>query len=246
MNVRHHTLFKPIQTISSTLRYTPMIRRVLIVGGNTGIGAALNEQLMSEGVETILISRSQGDVDITAEDPNFPAVEGAIDALVYCPGSINLKPFRGLKLSDFEHDMNVNYFGAVKTIKKYMPNLKESDHASIVLFSTVAVQKGMPFHSSIAGAKGAVEGLTRALAAEYAPAVRVNCIAPSLTDTPLAEKLLRNEKQREGAENRHPLKAIGEASDIAHMAQFLISDKAQWMTGQIIGIDGGMSSLATG
>ena len=222
-----------------------MTKRVLIIGGNTGIGAALNEQLTSEGAETILISRSQGGLDVTAAEPNFPTIDGAIDALVYCPGSINLKPFRGLKMADFEHDMNVNYFGAVKTIKQYMPNLKESENASIVLFSTVAVQKGMPFHSSIAGAKGAIEGLTRALAAEYAPAVRVNCIAPSLTDTPLAEKLLRNEKQREGAESRHPLKAIGEAADVANMVNFLISDKASWMSGQIIGVDGGMSSLVT-
>jgi len=223
-----------------------MTKRVLIVGGNTGIGAALNEQLKAEGAETILISRNQGGLDISEETPNFPAIEGAIDALVYCPGSINLKPFRGLKLSDFQHDMNVNYFGAVKTIQNYLPNLKEAQHANILLFSTVAVQKGMPFHSSIAGAKGAVEGLTRALAAELAPSIRVNCVAPSLTDTPLAEKLLRNEKQREGAEQRHPLKAIGEAKDIAHMANFLISDKARWMSGQIIGVDGGMSSLATG
>ena len=223
-----------------------MTKRVLIVGGNTGIGAALNEQLKAEGAETILISRNQGGLDVSEETPNFPAIEGAIDALVYCPGSINLKPFRGLKLSDFQHDMNVNYFGAVKTIQNYLPNLKEAQHANILLFSTVAVQKGMPFHSSIAGAKGAVEGLTRALAAELAPSIRVNCVAPSLTDTPLAEKLLRNEKQREGAKQRHPLKAIGEAKDIAHMANFLISDKARWMSGQIIGVDGGMSSLATG
>jgi 3-oxoacyl-[acyl-carrier protein] reductase len=223
-----------------------MTKRVLIVGGNTGIGAALNEQLLAEGVETILISRNQGGVDVLDDEPNFPVIDGAIDALVYCPGSINLKPFRGLKISDFQHDMDVNYFGAVKTIKNYLPNLKESKDASIVLFSTVAVQKGMPFHSSIAGAKGAVEGLTRALAAELAPSIRVNCVAPSLTDTPLAEKLLRNEKQREGAEQRHPLKAIGEAVDVAHMANFLISDKARWMSGQIIGVDGGMSSLATG
>ena len=221
-----------------------MTKRVLIVGGNTGIGAALNEQLMAEGVETILISRNQGGVDVLDDEPNFPVIDGAIDALVYCPGSINLKPFRGLKISDFQHDMDVNYFGAVKTIKNYLPNLKESKDASIVLFSTVAVQKGMPFHSSIAGAKGAVEGLTRALAAELAPSIRVNCVAPSLTDTPLAEKLLRNEKQREGAEQRHPLKAIGEALDVAHMANFLISDKARWMSGQIIGVDGGMSSLS--
>ena len=221
-----------------------MTKRVLILGGNTGIGAALNEQLLAEGVETILISRNQGGVDVLDDEPNFPVIDGAIDALVYCPGSINLKPFRGLKISDFQHDMDVNYFGAVKTIKNYLPNLKESKDASIVLFSTVAVQKGMPFHSSIAGAKGAVEGLTRALAAELAPSIRVNCVAPSLTDTPLAEKLLRNEKQREGAEQRHPLKAIGEAVDVAHMANFLISDKARWMSGQIIGVDGGMSSLS--
>jgi NAD(P)-dependent dehydrogenase (short-subunit alcohol dehydrogenase family) len=223
-----------------------MTKRVLIVGGNTGIGAALNEQLLAEGAETILISRTQGGVDVLEDEPNFPVIEGGIDALVYCPGSINLKPFRGLKLSDFHHDMEVNYFGAIKTIKNYLPNLKEAKDASIVLFSTVAVQKGMPFHSSIAGAKGALEGLTRALAAELAPGIRVNCVAPSLTDTPLAEKLLRNEKQREGAEQRHPLKAIGAPTDIAYMASFLISDKARWMSGQIIGVDGGMSSLATG
>jgi len=221
-----------------------MTKRVLIVGGNTGIGAALNEQLLAEGVKTILISRNQGGVDVLDDEPNFPVIDGAIDALVYCPGSINVKPFGGLKISDFQHDMDVNYFGAVKTIKNYLPNLKESKDASIVLFSTVAVQKGMTFHSSIAGAKGAVEGLTRALAAELAPSIRVNCVAPSLTDTPLAEKLLRNEKQREGAEQRHPLKAIGEAVDVAHMANFLISDKARWMSGQIIGVDGGMSSLS--
>ena len=223
-----------------------MNKRILIVGGNTGIGKTLNELLFADGHETHLISRSQGNVDVLDEEPNFPSIEGSIDALVYCPGSINLKPFRGLKMADFQHDLNVNYLGAIKTIKHFLPNLKESSSASITLFSTVAVQKGMHFHSSIAGAKGAVEGLTRALAAELAPKIRVNCIAPSLTDTPLAEKLLRNEKQREGAEQRHPLKSIGEASDIAHMAHFLLSDKAQWISGQIINVDGGMSSLSNG
>lgn len=221
-----------------------MNKRVLILGGNSGIGASLNEILQAEGVETILWSRSQDGLDVTEAEPQFPVLEGAIDALVYCPGSINLKPFRGLKIGDFEHDMNVNYLGAVKTIKHVLPNLKAAENASIVLFSSVAVQKGMPFHSSIAGAKGAVEGLTRALAAEFAPAIRVNCIAPSLTDTPLAEKLLRNEKQREGAAQRHPLKSIGTPEDIAHMAHFLISEKAQWISGQILGVDGGMSSLS--
>lgn len=221
-----------------------MNKRVLILGGNSGIGASLNEILQAEGVETILWSRSQDGLDVTEAEPQFPVLEGAIDALVYCPGSINLKPFRGFKIGDFEHDMNVNYLGAVKTIKHVLPNLKAAENASIVLFSSVAVQKGMPFHSSIAGAKGAVEGLTRALAAEFAPAIRVNCIAPSLTDTPLAEKLLRNEKQREGAAQRHPLKSVGTPEDIAHMAHFLISEKAQWISGQILGVDGGMSSLS--
>jgi len=223
-----------------------MSKRILIIGGNTGIGEKLNELLLADGNETIVMSRSQGGVDIQDDEPNFPEVEGPIDALVYCPGSINLKPFRGLKIADFQHDLNINYLGAIKTIKNFLPNLKESLNASITLFSTVAVKKGMHFHSSIAGAKGAVEGLTRALAAELAPKIRVNCIAPSLTDTPLAEKLLRNEKQREGAEQRHPLKSIGEASDIAHMTHFLLSDKAQWISGQIINVDGGMSSLSNG
>ena len=223
-----------------------MNKRILIVGGTSGIGNALNNLLKEEDHEIINLSRSQGGTNVLDEAPNFPIIDGALDALVYCPGSINLKPFRGLKMEDFQHDLTVNYLGAIKTIKHYLPNLKEAERASITLFSTVAVQKGMPFHSSIAGAKGAIEGLTRALAAEFAPKIRVNCIAPSLTDTPLASKLLRNEKQREGAEQRHPLKSIGQASDIANMAHYLISEKANWISGQIIGVDGGMSSLSNG
>ena len=221
-----------------------MIKRVLILGGNTGIGAELNAQLQADGIETIIASKSTG-LDLTEAEPNFPLIEGSIDALVYCPGSINLKPFKSLKVSDFENDLAINYLGAVKAIQHYLDHLKEAENPSILMFSTVAVQKGMPFHSSISGAKGAVEGLTKALAAEFAPTIRVNCIAPSLTNTPLAIKLLRNEKQIEGAEARHPLKKIGEANDIAAMAKFLISDSAKWITGQIIGIDGGMSTLAS-
>jgi NAD(P)-dependent dehydrogenase (short-subunit alcohol dehydrogenase family) len=224
-----------------------MLKKVVIIGGNSGIGEVLKEQLKAEGVETITASRnSENAVDVQDENPSFPEVEGPIDSLVYCPGTINLKPFRALKITDFQNDINVNYLGAIKAIQKYLPHLKESEHASIILFSTVAVGKGMNFHSSIAGAKGAVEGLTRALAAEFAPNIRVNCIAPSLTDTPLASKLLRNDKQREGAENRHPLKSVGEPKDIANMANFLISENAKWITGQIIGVDGGMSSIVNG
>jgi NAD(P)-dependent dehydrogenase (short-subunit alcohol dehydrogenase family) len=223
-----------------------MLKNVLIIGGNSGIGEALNEELKASGINTILVSRSSSDTDVTEDQPNFPEIEGGIDALVYCPGSINLKPFGSLKIADFEADMNVNYFGAVKAIQKYLPNLKQGENPSIVLFSTVAVQKGMPFHSSIGGAKGAIEGLTKSLASEFAPTIRVNCIAPSLTETPLAVKLLRNDKQREAAEARHPLKTIGEAKDIADMAAFLLSDKAKWISGQIMAVDGGMSTLAAG
>lgn len=224
-----------------------MLNKVVIIGGNSGIGEVLNQQLHAEGIETITASRNADNaVNVLDDNPTFPEIDGPIDALVYCPGSINLKPFRALKIADFQDDINVNYLGAVKAIQKYLPNLKKSENASIVLFSTVAVGKGMNFHSSIAGAKGAVEGLTRALAAEFAPTIRVNCVAPSLTDTPLASKLLRNEKQREGAESRHPLKAVGEAKDIANMANYLISENAKWITGQVIGVDGGMSSLANG
>ena len=223
-----------------------MLKNVLIIGGNSGIGEVLNEELKASGINTTLVSRSSSNTDVTEAEPNFPEIEGGIDALVYCPGSINLKPFSSLKIADFEADMNVNYFGAVKAIQKYMPNLKQGENPSIVLFSTVAVQKGMPFHCSIGGAKGAIEGLTKSLAAEFAPTIRVNCIAPSLTETPLAVKLLRNDKQRVAAEARHPLKAIGEAKDIADMAAFLISDKAKWISGQIMAVDGGMSTLAAG
>lgn len=223
-----------------------MLKNVLIIGGGSGIGEALNKLLQAKGANTYNVSRTISNTNVTDAEPNFPEIDGGIDALVYCPGSINLKPFGSLKIADFEADMNVNYYGAVKAIQKYLPNLKQGENPSILLFSTVAVQKGMPFHSSISGAKGAIEGLTKALAAEFAPSIRVNCIAPSLTETPLATKLLRNDKQREAAEARHPLKTIGEAKDIADMAAFLISDKAKWISGQILAVDGGMSTLATG
>jgi len=179
--------------------------------------------------------------DIAMEIPNFPNIEGAIDGLIYCPGTINLKPFRALKAEDFLNEYNINFMGAVKSIKQYLPNLQLSESPSIVLFSTVAVQTGMSFHASIASAKGAIEGLTRSLAAEFAPKIRVNAIAPSLTATPLADKLINNESKLKASEDRHPLKKIGSSSDISHAVEFLLS--ANWMTGQIMHIDGGMSAL---
>ncbi len=221
-----------------------MSKHILIIGGNSGIGEKLKHLLEQEGHKVTSASRSDGGLDVTEESPNFPETEGPVDGVAYCPGSILLKPFRGLKMQNFQDDIAVNYLGAVKTIQHYQKALAEN--SSIVFFSTVAVTKGMPFHASIAGAKGAVEGLTRSLAAELSPKVRVNCIAPSLTDTPLAEKLLRNDKLRENAAQRHPLKSFGQAEDIAQMAHFLLSDRSKWMTGQVVHVYGGMGAISNG
>jgi NAD(P)-dependent dehydrogenase (short-subunit alcohol dehydrogenase family) len=148
-----------------------------------------------------------------------------------------------LKLDDFQNDFEVNVLGAVKVINKYFANLKSSENSSIVLFSTVAVQTGMQYHASIAAAKGAIEGLTRSLAAEFSPNIRVNCIAPSITDTPLAEKLLNNEAKLNASEERHPLKRIGSSEEIAKTVEFLLSPSSGFITGQILKVDGGISSV---
>jgi len=172
----------------------------------------------------------------------IPEVE-SLDGLVYCPGSINLKPFHRIKPEAFVDDFNLQVVGAIKAAQAALPLLKKGTNPSIVLFSTVAVQSGFPFHSQVAASKGALEGLTRALAAEFAPTIRVNCIAPSITDTPLAERLLSSDEKREANAQRHPLKEIGNPDDIAHTATFLLSPKAKWITGQILHVDGGMSSI---
>jgi NAD(P)-dependent dehydrogenase (short-subunit alcohol dehydrogenase family) len=224
-----------------------MKKNILIVGASKGIGRSIFEAI-KENEHAITISRNG--VDDGAEDYRvdvindpLPDLEHPLHGLVYCPGTVNLRPFRGLKDSDFKTDFEVNVLGAVRVLQHYLKNLKKAEHASVVLFSTVAVGKGMPFHASIASAKGAVEGLTRSLAAELVPNIRVNAIAPSLTDTSLAEKLLRNDKQREAAAERHPMKRIGTVDDIGQAAVYLLSDQASWITGQIIGIDGGMSAM---
>ena len=219
------------------------MKKAVIIGGNTGIGAEIKNALEKEDYEVIYASRtSPTQVDILEEEPNFPEVEETLDALIYCPGSINLKPFTSLKPSDFQHDLDVNYIGLLKTVKNYIKALRKGQ-GSVVAFSTVAVQTGMPFHASVAGAKGAVEGAIRSLAAEYAPKVRFNAIAPSITDTPLAERLLRNERQIEGAAERHPLKRIGSPADVAELAAFLCSEKSSWITGQVYAVDGGLGTL---
>ena len=162
---------------------------------------------------------------------------------MYCPGAISLRPFNRITADDFIKDYNLQVVGAVKIIQNALPKLKESKNASIVLFSTVAVRVGLNFHSLVASSKGAIEGLTKALAAELAPNIRVNCIAPSLTNTPLAASLLNSDQKIEANAQRHPLKRIGTPSDIANAVEFLLNDTSGWVTGQILSIDGGMSSI---
>lgn len=227
-----------------------MSKHAVIVGGSKGIGAALVQKLATIYDQITIISRTAPvfkgqythlSVDVGKDE--LPEIEQPINALAYCPGSINLKPFKSLKAKDFLADLEINLLAAIRVLQQYSTNLQEAPNASVVLFSTVAVQTGMPFHSSIAAAKGAIEGLTRSLAAEWAPSIRVNAIAPSLTQTELSSRLLRNEKQIEASNQRHPLQRIGQAQDIANLAAFLLSEESSWITGQIHQIGGGMSSI---
>jgi NAD(P)-dependent dehydrogenase (short-subunit alcohol dehydrogenase family) len=221
--------------------------RHLIIGGSGGIGSAIINQL-PEGDEIINFSRRKPEVNRAIEhheidvlNDELPALEN-INSIIYCPGSINLKPINSLKIEDFQNDFNINVLGAVRVIKAYHRDLKRNG-GSIVTFSTVASKIGMPFHSSVAAAKSAVEGLTLSLAAELAPKVRVNCIAPTVTNTPLAGHLLRNEKAQEATAERHPLKRYIEPNEIASMAVYLVGEQAKGITGQIIGIDAGIGSV---
>lgn len=228
------------------------MKTYLVVGGTSGIGLEMTKMLCRDD-SVIVISRQNKNLDglqnvrfLSADVTNaseLPEISESIHGIAYCPGTINLKPLRGLKPEDFRNDFEINLLGAVNVIGKYLNNLKSADASSVVFFSTVAVQTGMPYHASIASAKGAVEGLTRSLAAELAPGVRVNCIAPSITNTPLAEKLLNSETELNSSEERHPLKKIGNAHEIAELGTFLLSEKSSFITGQIIKADGGLSSL---
>lgn len=229
------------------------MKNYLVVGGTSGMGFEL-VKILSGDNNVYVLSRTERNlsslknvkflsVDITKDMLSFPEVKENLDGLVYTPGTINLKPFKSLKISDFQNDLEINLLGAVKIIQKYLPNLKSASKSSLVLFSTVAVKIGMPFHASIAASKGAVEGLTKSLAAELAPTIRVNCIAPSITNTPLAEKLLSNEQKIKLSEERHPLKRIGNAKEIAKLAEFLLSEQSGFISGQIFNVDGGISSI---
>jgi NAD(P)-dependent dehydrogenase (short-subunit alcohol dehydrogenase family) len=226
----------------------------LIIGASSGIGASLAKQLIAEGHQVYgtfhktTIPPSEGrtkwqSLNVLDENPDFSFLPDVIDGLVYCPGAVSLKPFTRIKPDDFVSDYRLQVIGAVKVIQACLPKMKNTAQASIVLFSTVAVQTGFNFHSLVSSSKGAVEGLTSALAAEFAPKIRVNCIAPSITDTPLAAALLNTEEKKEANAQRHPLKKIGRPEDLANLASFLLSEKSSWITGQVIHADGGMSNL---
>jgi len=230
------------------------LKNYLIIGASAGIGRQLALQLADQGNQVFATYNThQPDLNhpniawhplnVLDDTPDTAFLPLSLDGLAYCPGSINLKPFARIKPDDFAQDYRLQVLGAVKILQAALPALKKSSAAAVVLFSTVAVQTGFTFHSLVSSSKGALEGLTRALAAELAPAIRVNAIAPSITDTPLAAALLNTEEKRNANAQRHPLRKIGTPQDIANLAAFLLSDQAAWISGQIMHADGGMSSL---
>ena len=229
-------------------------KNILIIGGSSGIGLALVEQLAPHN--TIYVASRSGEAvqhlnvqhiafDATQEELDVSRLPEVLHGFVYCPGSINLRPFKGLTVEAFQSDFELNVLGAVRSLKSVLSQLSASGNAAVVFYSTVAVQTGMPFHSSIAAAKGAIEGLTRSLAAEFAPKIRVNAIAPSLVDTPLALKFLNNDTKVDKANERHPLGRVGNAQEIAQATAFLLGEESSWMTGSVLKLDGGIGNLKT-
>jgi 3-oxoacyl-[acyl-carrier protein] reductase len=232
-------------------------KNILIVGASSGIGLATAQQLAAAGATLYTASRhlpaeleTLGTTHIAYDATQpvgaaFDQLPEVLHGLVYCPGSIKLRPFERVPVEDFRSDFELNVLGAVQALQATIKRLKKAEGgASVVLFSTVAAAVGMSFHTSIATAKAAVEGLTRALAAEYAASgLRVNCLAPSLTDTPLAAALLNTPEKAEAGAKRHPLQRVGRATDLAGMAAFLLSDQATFITGQVLAVDGGMGKL---
>lgn len=219
------------------------MKKYLIVGASSAIAQATKNQLLNEGNSVIQLSRNAlySDHQVIDYLSDLPKMDQNIDGLVYFPGSINLKPFRSLKLEDFQQDLNVHFLGAVHVLKTYFNQLNEG--ASVVMISSVAATTGMPFHASVASVKSAVEGLGKSLAAEWAPKIRVNVVAPSLTVTPMAEKFTNTAEKIEASAQRHPLKRLGQPHDLASVIRFLLSDESSWITGQVLSVDGGMGNL---
>lgn len=229
-----------------------MTKNILIIGASSDIGLEISKLANADGHNIYATSRDDANANnfdnFIQLDPNKSLDElddlpEDIDGLVYCPGTINLRSLQRLTLEDIKNEMEVNFYGAFNIIKKVLPNLKKNDGASVVLFSSVAVKTGMPMHSSIAAAKGAVEGLAKSLAAELAPRVAINCIAPSIVDTKLAANILSTDERKQASADRHPLKTIGSINSIANSAYFLLQAKENWISGQIFRPDGGLSAL---
>lgn len=232
-----------------------MSKNFVVVGGSKGMGLAIVQRLAGDdGNIVTVLSRTPGESgtiqnvthvvwDVSADDFPADALPDTIHGLVYCPGTLNLKSFKSLKPDVFRSDFEVNVVGATKSIKACLAGLKAAGHSSVLLFSTVAVGQGMFAHASIAASKGAIEGLTRSLAAELSPEVRVNCIAPALTNTPLTERFFSTEEKAAALGEKYPLGRAGNVDDMASMGCFLLSEQSSWVTGQVIGVDGGMSTV---
>ena len=227
-------------------------KNILIIGASSGIGHEIAQRILAEGGRVFVAGQHQPDLDVkfsewNALDPKeeaFANLPEVLHGIIYCAGTINLKPFNRLSLADFTRDWQMNALGAVAAIQPNITRLKKAGGASVVLFSSVAANTGFGFHTSIGMAKGALQGLALSLAAEYAASsIRFNVIAPSLTDTPLAQQLLSSDDKREASAKRHPLGRFGTASDIAAAATYLASDDASWITGQVLGVDGGLGKL---
>ena len=238
-----------------------IVMKKVIIGATGAIGSSLAKKIVESGDKVHLVGRDEASVSSLAQEldssftvcdvleENFASKilndlgDTQINGLAFCVGSIDLKPLKLVKKSDFMQSFNLNLISAAETIKAFTDNLKKNK-GSVVLFSTVAVKQGFPNHAIVSSAKGAIEGLAVSLAAEFAPNIRVNCIAPSLTNSKISSNLLKNEKIAESIAKMHPLKRLGEGSDSSSLAKFLLSEESSWITGQIIGVDGGRSSVA--
>ena len=230
------------------------MKNYIVVGGSKGIGLGITQALSERGHQVLVLSRTAEQLaglpgvthrafDVTTDEIDKGELPESIDGVAYCPGSINLRSFRSLKPEIYREDFELNVVGAIKVLQAALPGLKKNGASSVVLYSTVAVAIGMHAHASIATSKGAIEGLTRTLAAELSPQTRVNCIAPALTDTPMTEKFFADPEKAQAMAEMYPLNRTGRVADIAAASLFLLDGESTWITGQVIGIDGGMAGV---